>query len=264
MPPETDESRRHAEELRLHRHAILSTALPFPDLDWSRAETEAANLKRIRDYCESLANGILDWYLENQASKKWWAQWLHRLMYLLVAIGGLLPLLKVGFDKVIPGALGEFLVSHAGELAIFFLGFAGAIKLLDSNGAYTADWMRFITTAARISQELIKFQFEWDKIDLAQRLQAERLAAAKSDPPSDEPEDEPKPCTCGAKANLEVCPHCGYYHHIKRLAAVEQKLKLAADFCSNILNIVGGEISVWADELKKRVDRIASHGVTEK
>ena len=53
------------EDLPLERHAILSTALPFPDLDWSKQENDAKNLKHIRDYSVSLANSTLDWYLDH-------------------------------------------------------------------------------------------------------------------------------------------------------------------------------------------------------
>jgi hypothetical protein len=42
--------------LQLKRHAILSTALPFPKLDWTFKDAESGNLNLIRDYSESLAN----------------------------------------------------------------------------------------------------------------------------------------------------------------------------------------------------------------
>ena len=58
------------EALRLKRHAVLSTALPFPDLDWSEAEKDTENLKQIRDHSVSLANSTLDWYLKHHKTKK--------------------------------------------------------------------------------------------------------------------------------------------------------------------------------------------------
>ncbi len=124
--------------------------------------------------------------------------------------------------------------NHTGELALVLLGIAGVAKLWDSLAGYTVDWMRFITTAARINQELSKFQFEWEGIDLA----------ARDQPGTDE---------------KEVCPHCGFSHPVAKLSPTQRKVRLAEAFCAKILNKVDDEISVWADELKKRYDRVASH-----
>jgi hypothetical protein len=250
------------DELRLMRHAALSTALPFPDLDWTDRSAEKENLALLRDYCESLANGITDWYLRNHRRKKWMAQWLHRGLYLFVALAGFAPLLKIGFVDIFSGLLSNYwrdaLNSHAAEIAVFFGGLAGAVKLFDSNGGYTVDWMRFITTAARITQELTRFQFNWDKIDLTRRRHAASGAAAgktaKRKP--DDAHGDVKPASAGGPALSEICPCCGYSRPITELDPTERQVELAREFCAKILDMVDGEISVWADELKKRVERL--------
>ena len=164
------------EALRLKRHAILSTALPFPDLDWSDREKDTENLQQIRDHSVSLANSTLDWYLDNHKTKKWLAQTLHFIIFSFVALAAIPPLLKIGFGNGLQSACGycDLLNNHTGELALVLLGIAGVAKLWDSMAGYTVDWMRFITTAARINQELSKFQFEWEGIDLATRDQPDR------------------------------------------------------------------------------------------
>jgi hypothetical protein len=245
--------------LRLNRHAILSTALPFPKLDWSNKEDEAKNLDRIRDYSESLANSTLDWYLDHHKPKRRKAKSLHFIMFLFVALASIPPLLKVGFGNGLQGACGycDWLNNHTGELALLFLGIAGIAKLWDSNAGYTVDWMRFITTAAQINQELGKFQFDWDKIELATRDPPSRPAPNGS---SDEEKGAGgKEAEPPARQKEEVCPHCGFSHAPEKLSPSERKVRLAETFCTQILKIVSVEIAVWSDELKKRYDKVTSH-----
>ena len=70
LSPSEPRSDVDVDVLRLKRHAILSTALPFPKLDWRNQKNDAENLKEIRDYSESLANSTLEWYLAHHKSKK--------------------------------------------------------------------------------------------------------------------------------------------------------------------------------------------------
>jgi len=171
------------------------------------------------------------------------AQTFHFIIFFFVALAAIPPLLKVGFGNGLRSACGycDLFNDHSGELALVLLGVAGVAKLWDSMAGYTVDWMRFITTAARINQELSKFQFEWEGVDLATR---------------DQP--APKQGTDGEVAK-EVCPACGFSHPVKRLSDRQLKVKLAEAFCAKILNMVDGEISVWATELKKRYDKVAAH-----
>ncbi|WP_439373078.1 SLATT domain-containing protein [Bradyrhizobium sp. DASA03120] len=158
------------DELRLRRHDILSTALPFPKLDWTTQGNDK-NLELVRDYAEGLANSTLDWYLHHQKWKKRLAQSLHFIIFLFVALATIPPLLKLGIPNRLQSECTycDWVNSHAGEVALVLLGIAGVAKLWDSNAGYTVDWMRFFTTAAAINRELTKFEFDWDKIDLERR-----------------------------------------------------------------------------------------------
>jgi SMODS and SLOG-associating 2TM effector domain 2 len=251
------------ETLRLNRHAILSTALPFPKLDWSNKADEAKNLEQIRDYSESLANSTLDWYLDHHKPKRRKAKSLHFIMFLFVALASIPPLLKVGFGNGLQNACGycDWLNNHTGELALLFLGIAGIAKLWDSNAGYTVDWMRFITTAAQINQELSKFQFEWDGIELATRDQRDRGAPNGSPDQDKGAGGKQAKVVSGppARPKEEVCPTCGFSHPLEKLNPTERKVRLAQTFCEQILKIVGSEIAVWSDELKKRYDKVTSH-----
>jgi hypothetical protein len=221
--------------LRLRRHAILSTALPFPKLDWTDPASEVQNLERVRDYAESLANGVLDWYLGHQRAKKRLAQCLHFVIFLFAALAAIPPLLKLGIPTGMQSACGycDWLNGHAGEVALVLLGIAGVAKLWDSNAGYTVDWMRFFTTAASINRELTKFQFDWDKIELEQRY-------------------PPAPSATTGAPDQELKP-----------AAVRQ-IERAKEFCELVLSLVDREVAVWADEFKRRYDKLAAHPGQEK
>jgi hypothetical protein len=261
MADQSDEPALHPDilRLRLKRHAILSTALPFPKLDWSNKDNQAKNLEHIRDHSESLANSTLDWYLDHHKSKKHTAQAIHFIIFLFVALAAIPPLLKVGFGNGLNGvcAYCVWLNDHTGEFALLLLGIAGVAKLWDSNWGFTVDWMRFMTTAALINQELSKFRFDWERIEVAARVLHHRAAGAANGSPDQSsetnaasaPPDGPKE---------EKCPHCGSVYRAEELSLAERKIILAEAFCAKILNIVGGEIGVWADELKKRYDKAAA------
>jgi hypothetical protein len=118
LSPSEPRSDVDVDVLRLKRHAILSTALPFPKLDWRNQKNDAENLKEIRDYSESLANSTLDWYLAHHKSKKRKAKTLHFVIFLFVGLAAIPPLLKVGFANGLQSACEycDWLNNHTGVL----------------------------------------------------------------------------------------------------------------------------------------------------
>jgi hypothetical protein len=227
------------------------------------------NLALLRDYSESLAYSAMDWYLDHQKKKKKTAQYLHWIIYSLVAIAGLFPLLKLTTVDILGSCANAKssdlwcgLSSHAAEAALLFIGFAGGFKLWDTYGGYTVDWMRFMTSAARINRELAKFQFDWEKIDLksSDKGTDDGPAGATAPQPAAGPDADLKSNPSDSKGKFEVCPSCGPCHPV-RFNPTELKVKLAGEFCSKILDLVGEEISVWATELKKRMDLMPAHSV---
>jgi hypothetical protein len=249
-PPPDDSD---VENLRLRRHDILSTALPFPKLDWTRQEDDNKNLKHIRDYAESLANSALDWYLHHQRSKKRLAQCLHFIIFLFAALATIPPLLKLGIPSGLQSECGycDWLNSHAGEVALVLLGIAGVAKLWDSNAGYTVDWMRFFTTAASINRDLTKFQFDWDKIELESRV-------------------VPPPKDVGGTIVQSTTPTDVNGTTVQSTAPTlldsirtQRQVETARLFCELVLKTVDGEVAVWADEFKRRYDKMVKHPTQE-
>jgi hypothetical protein len=259
---------RPVAELRRARHAALSTALPFPILDWTDDSRDKANLILLRDYSESLANSAMDWYLQHQKLKKRLAWTSHFFMYLFVGLAGFFPLLKIGyadFGSILsPNTVTALnaLSNHAAEIAVAFAGMAGLIKLLDANWGFTVDWMRFFSTATLINRELIKFRFDWDRFEpggqsLPTNADAVGKSANKSVDATSKNDAQIDPASNAIQAGspaVSTCPACK--RPLDLLDTTEGRKKLASDFCLAILDIVGAEVSVWADELKKRMDKI--------
>lgn len=106
--------------------------------------------------------------------------------------------------------------------------------LIDRAAGFTADWMRYITTAASINRALIEFQFEWNKLD----------------------RNSPYPPRPASTKSAEISPPS--IKKRKIADPVEQRIELASQFCLKILDLTGQETSIWADELKQRVARMAS------
>jgi hypothetical protein len=216
------------EALRRARYAKLRTALPFPELDWTIESTDENTIK-LRNYAESLAYSAIDWYLEKKRGKKRFARILHWATYISAGLAAAGPLLKVSAFFEIPFVKSSFpdalnsCNSIAAELTVFFAAIAGGFALLDRAGGYTADWMRYMTTAARLNQELVKFQFAWE--------QAEWTAHKSKEPLDSDP--------------------------------VQNRIDLARDFCSRVLEMVGEETSIWTEELKQRAERTGIHAATK-
>ncbi len=153
----------------------LRTALPFPEIDWNDGDARE-NIAKLRDYAESLANGAIDWYLQTKRWKKRSAQTLHWIKYIFAGLAAAGPLVKISalldmpFIKgLMPDIVNSCNNSFVAELTVLLASIAGAAAILDRVGGYTVDWMRYITTAARLNQELIQFQFDWERLEWSNR-----------------------------------------------------------------------------------------------
>jgi hypothetical protein len=223
-------------ELRTARHEKFCVALPFPRLDWTNKDAVEGNLAELRDYAEQLANSALDWYLDKKTSKKRFARCLHNWTYFFGILAALIPLLKIStlLDlALVKQYFGPNASSGAAEASLALIGLAGGLTLIDRTAGFTADWMRYITTASRINRALIEFQFKWNKLD----YNSPCLGASSIDPPQ-------QPAGSGKKTP-EPDP-------------VAQRIELAYKFCLEIFDLTGQETSIWADELKERVAQMAS------
>jgi SMODS and SLOG-associating 2TM effector domain 2 len=220
--------------IRVTRHAKFCTALPFPLLSWKDEKCVECSLRELRDYVEQLANGALDWYLEKKTSKKRFAVCLHWWTYIFGVLAALIPLLMLNLGKFLDPFVKQYLgiesnlSSIAAETALLLAGIAGGATLIDRAAGFTADWMRYITTAARINRALIEFQFAWNKIDQAS--------------PYPPPSGTPQPSIKRGKRDIDP---------------VTQRIELAKEFCSKIFEFMDQETSIWADEMKERVAQAA-------
>jgi conflict system pore-forming effector with SLATT domain len=235
---EDDSKPRDAiDALRIARHAKLRTALPFPELYWTSGKNTATSLAKLHDYAVQLANGALDWYLEKKSSKKRVAVFLHWWTYSFGVLAAVIPLLMLNFGKFLDPIVKQHLgidtnlSSVAAEAALLIAAIAGGATLIDRAAGFTADWMRYITTAVRINRALIEFQFEWSTLE------------------------RNSPFT--PKENGDAAPVYRPPAKGKIVDPVEQRIVLATQFCMEILDFMDQETSVWADELRERVAQMA-------
>src|SRR5690348_9353539 len=81
-----------APEREIKRHHDLCTSIPFPDLDWSSDIACDASLTALYRYAETLAQSMIDWYLNARRKKKALSITLRTLSYLFFILGGVVPL----------------------------------------------------------------------------------------------------------------------------------------------------------------------------
>jgi len=227
-----------ADDLRIARHRQFCTALPFPSLRWDDEGNDDRNLAELHDYAVQLANSGLDWYLSKKQGKERRARIAHWLTYGSAVLAAVVPLFLI----VIP----ELQIFHwrvdnpagfAAETALIFIGIAGGFTLIDRSAGFSADWMRYILTATRLSRALMEFEFDWSALS--------REASPRSRLPSADEKTSVAPPSR---------PPRGASHD-----AVQRRIDRVKKFCLDILDIIGGETEIWANELKERVAQLANH-----
>jgi SMODS and SLOG-associating 2TM effector domain 2 len=287
------------DDLKIWRHRRLSTALPFPALDW--AEPEEENLKALYDYVVHLAYGVIDWYIRHRLWKKLWSRALRIVSLLLVSLAAIVSLLKIfsseaelrllqylewlifGSNGVSPGCNSCDHSGFAAEAALVLIGAAGGFNLIDRFAGLSTGWMRYVKNAMLLHKELIKFQFEWTRLERkatggqkptagdAPPAAAPAQSSERSESP-DEPapdaEDEPPEVE---RVSLRIKIDGSWYTRDidwgdqARLDLTLRRIDLVQDFCSAIFTIVEQETSEWSEELKDNVtkftrDVISHHG----
>jgi len=145
------------ERLRIARHHRLCTAIPFPALNWQEQDVEKS-LARLHDYAVQIANSSIDWYLQRKRAKKFFARTLHSLTFLFGILAAIIPVLKM-FSTELQSQLMRLLFAglvtnpsaFAAETALVLIAIAGGFALIDRAAGFSADWMRYLTTAERIN-----------------------------------------------------------------------------------------------------------------
>jgi hypothetical protein len=228
--PESD-----ADNLRIARHHQLCTALPFPSLTWSKDSSAESNLAELHDYAVQLANSGIDWYLEKKRGKEIRAKAMHFLTFVSGILAAIVPLFMIVVPEfeILKGHFGnprEF----AAEVALLLIGIAGGFNIIDRSAGYSADWMRYIVTATQLNSLLVKFEFEWN-------------AASRAISPAPPSTQAPAVVTNSPPPQTQK----------PEVVSDEQRIELVKNFCLKILDVVGGETEVWANELKERVAQMA-------
>jgi hypothetical protein len=253
-------------------------------LCWTGDHAEEANLQKLHDYAVQLAHSMSDWYIRHRRWKKLWSRSLRFISGLLVIVAAIVSLLKI-FNpeleiKILTGLIGIGIPDPAGftaEAALVLIGAAGGINLIDRLAGLSTGWMRYMTTVMLIHKELIKFHFEWNRLDRKAALARSSGAnAAPGADPAQPPDGGPEPREATAEPDSfkvrTVSIKLAINGQPKEIEWIEapsdltlQGVDLVQDFCSKLYSIMDDETAVWADELKNNVtkftqDVISHHG----
>jgi hypothetical protein len=259
-----------ADDQKIWRHRHLSTAIPFPELDWSDIET---SLGALYDYAVQMANGTIDWYIRRRFWKKILSRGLHLASFVFVGAAALVSLLKIfspdvelkvlqfferlvfGSNGVSPGCNSCDRSGFAAEAALVLIGIATGFSLIDRLAGLSTGWMRYVMTAMRLEEQLVTFQFEWTRL----KMEAAREPRA----PAGSADDEGRAPKLEAVAVQFRFEGEGQTRSaaLRELAPdpTSQRINLVRDFCARVLIIVRDETSVWADELRENVTNFAKH-----
>jgi hypothetical protein len=220
-----------ADDLRIARHREFCMALPFPSMTWNDKAEEEANLAKLHDYAVQLANSGIDWYLQKKEGKELRARITHWFTYGVAVLAAIIPLFLIVVPEL--QIFRWHIVNPAGiaaEAALVLIGIAGGITLIDRSAGFSADWMRYILTATRLNRTLVEFEFDWNALgrEASQSYQPQPLGAATPSAPAAETVDP-----------------------------VQRRIDRVQKFSLAILDIIGGETELWANELKERVAQLA-------
>ena len=147
MPTDDNSPSATVQTFRREQLAELSTALPFPDIDWSKPEQSLADL---RNYVESLASSTISWYLRKIIWKRILARTLNVLTIATAAVAALIQLLNISTLLNSQWVKDVFHIctdgcssGRAAEFTLLFIGIAGGFKVIDhvagNRGADLAD-----------------------------------------------------------------------------------------------------------------------------
>jgi hypothetical protein len=257
-------------DLKIWRHRHIATALPFPRIRWSDQQSDEERLEKLYDYAVQMANGVIDWYIRRRFWKKTFSRVFRFLSFLFVALAALVSLLKIFSSDIelrilkffVPLFVSDGLVSeHSGiavEAALVLIGAAAGFNLIDRLAGLSTGWMRYVTTAMRLNEELVEFQFEWNRLERESRPQATEptpSGGGSAQPPSAAGQTP----TASEQVVVELRRY-GKQHNWTvevmpgtRSEPTMRQIELVQEFCSSIFTIVNGETSDWADELKDNV-----------
>lgn len=132
-----------------------SKNIPVVDIDhlsWSASDVHNS-LDAVRSFAERQAHDAIDWYYHKKGSKAFVSRSMRILAIVLATIGGLIPILVN-----LPRIQTAWQLEKWGYVA---LGVAAACLALDKFFGSSTGWVRYITTAQCIQNDLYSFQLDW-------------------------------------------------------------------------------------------------------
>src|SRR5262249_9337449 len=153
-------------QLTARRHHRLSTALPFPRLDWSDEDCVEASLNRLHGYAIDLVNSAIDWYFRRIFRDRSWSWFFRGLSYLCAVVGAVLPLIKI-FGPHLDKDLGPRLADPGGitaEFALVLIALAAALNVIDRLAGFSQSWIRARAVVNQLDQARIRFELEWNDL----------------------------------------------------------------------------------------------------
>ena len=121
-------------------------------LSWT-SDHALESLNAVHLYVEQQAQSAIDWYYRKKRTKALASRWLRLTAIILATIGGLIPLVIS-----LPIVNKEWALEKWGY-AVF--GAAAGCIALDKFFGFSTGWVRYISTAQSIQNELYKFQLDW-------------------------------------------------------------------------------------------------------
>src|SRR5262249_10313733 len=231
-------------QLTARRHHRLSTALPFPRLDWSDEDCVEASLNRLHGYAIDLVNSAIDWSFRRIIRDRSWSWFFRGLSYLCAVVGAVLPLIKI-FGPHLDKDLGARLADPGGitaEFALVLIALAAALNVIDRLAGFSQSWIRARAVVNQLDQAHIRFEIEWN--DLLMRktsLRQDRSdILAGEEAPTNNTENSARP--------PDPAP-----------PFLESQVDLVYGFCLTVLKILGEETKSWEQEFAGSITQFSEH-----
>src|SRR4051812_11457226 len=137
---------------------MASPPIDLSQLSWKDVDV-AASLATLNRYVEDQAQDQIRWYWDKKRSQAAMSMRLRFVAIILVAFGGLVPILKA----TLPVTLTARFPFDFGQSGYLLIGLAAGCMALDRYFGYSTAWIRYVTTAMAIEKSLEEFRLDWTR-----------------------------------------------------------------------------------------------------
>lgn len=124
----------------------------LPQLAWGD-DGEVASLEQLFRWLERQGTETYQWYIREKRSKAFVSKVLRISAVILLAVGGIVPVLALLTDRAVDPEWG-----YIGLLV------GAAAMLLDRGFGFSSSWSRYVMAAMQVRRWLTKFQLEWAQV----------------------------------------------------------------------------------------------------